>query len=121
MHHVTSLQGNEDKLLLATHGFQFTQVPGDVVSLDVRRAQKQEYIEGIRTPVKELLGAFFGLCHDCRVCRVQFFFSVILLRDAKNFVRAARLKTADKPDTPAGVAHLSRVIKTTNNLHFRRT
>lgn len=64
---VANLRGNEDKLDPATHGFQFMQLPEDVVSLDVRKDQKQEFIEGVTILVKKLLGAPFGLCYDCRV------------------------------------------------------
>ena len=70
-------------LLFATHSFQFMQISGDVVKLNVCGALKQEYIEGITALVKEFFGVPFALCYDCRVYKLQIFpFSVRLLRDA---------------------------------------
>lgn len=88
---VTNIRGIENKLILATHGFQFMQIPENVVNLDVGGIQKQEYIENITTLVKEFLDAPFGLCYDCRVCKF-FLIPRIFVEKCNSFVRAVLLK-----------------------------
>lgn len=65
---VADLRGNEDQLHLATHGFQYLDLPREIVELDVRGAHRLDYIERVTSLVKTLLNATFALCYDCKVC-----------------------------------------------------
>ena len=65
------LRGEEHKLTIAKHGFQIIDVPEDIMSLDVRGSQKQEYIHRMVEYVKQLLNASFILCYDCRVSTIS--------------------------------------------------
>ncbi|KXG48432.1 uncharacterized protein PGRI_023020 [Penicillium griseofulvum] len=96
---VSDLRREERKLLISKHGFQFIQVPEDVIKLDIRGSenQKQEYIESITILIKQLLGASFALCYDCRFRSST---------SSKPTDRNITVGTAEHPDTPAEAAHI---------------
>lgn len=56
---VAYLRGNEANFDLAAHGFQFLRLPEDMVRLDVRRDEKQVFIERVTALVEEFLGLPF--------------------------------------------------------------
>lgn len=62
-----NLRGYEDRLSLDRHGFKIINVPPDTVSLDIRGSQKQQYIETMTEYARNVLGASYALCYDCRV------------------------------------------------------
>jgi hypothetical protein len=109
---VFNVRGEEHRIIIAKHGFQLLRVSEDVVSLDVRGSQKQEYIESITNLAKELLGAPFGLCYDCRVLGNSFALCIWQKHrfrssgPAKETSHDNVVGTADLPDCPAEAAHI---------------
>ncbi|KAJ5701175.1 hypothetical protein N7488_008723 [Penicillium malachiteum] len=98
---VSNIRREERKFMISKHGFQFIQVPDDLIKLDVRGSnnQKEEYIESITILIKELLGASFALCYDCR-------FRSSTSTSNKPIDRDITMGTAEHPDTPAEAAHI---------------